>query len=280
MYVLFLDGNKVIEGLAAVRATTPRHLTIYIAVPICVFLVCICAVASVIVRNRSRLNRQRTQRNGQKAFFISQGMGVAGEKPSLNSSHRFLDHSSLAGSTSMTFTRSGSPQRQGRSTASSKVPPATHMQIRPSPMNSTTNTSTSQLQPTQFSPSHVQPSPYIYPSITTECAYPSADGAPMRPPFTSPPIPAYGSPAYMNGHVSNAEFQRYPQVKGVSCSGYPQSGGSSACTTDIGLDQSGNSFITGAGPQCDPVNVQESQNRRFFCVSPSSGQENASHLQT
>ncbi|KAL5111147.1 Fibroblast growth factor receptor-like 1 [Taenia crassiceps] len=280
VHISLKDGNKVIEGMGDVRETTPRHLTIYIAVPICVFLVCICAVASVIIRNRSRLNRQRIQRNGQKAYFISQGMGVAGEKPSLNSSHRFLDHSSLAGSASMTFTRSGSPQRQGRSTVSSKVPPATHMQIRPSPMNSTTNTSTSQLQPTQFSPSHVQPSPYIYPSLTNECAYPSVESVPMRPPFTSPPIPAYGSPAYMNGHVSNVEFQRYPQVKGVSCSGYPQSGGSSACTTDIGLDQSGNPFITGTGSQCDPVNAQESQNRRFFCVSPSSGQENASHLQT
>ncbi|KAH9287226.1 hypothetical protein ECG_01326 [Echinococcus granulosus] len=280
VHISLKDGDKIIEGLGDVRETTPRHLTIYIVVPICVFLVCICAVASVIIRNRSRLNRQRTQRNDQKAFFISQGMGASGEKPSLNSSHRFLDHSSLTGSASMTFTRGGSPQHQGRSTVSSKVSPAAHVQIRSSPMNSTTNTSTSQLQPMQFSPSHMHPSPYVYPSPTTECAYLSAEGVPMRPPFPSPSIPTYASPAYMNGHVPNIEFQRYPQVKGVSYSGYPQSGGSSACTADIGLDQSGNPFITGSGPQCDPVNGQESQNRRFLCASPSSGQENTSHLRT
>ncbi|KAM3171648.1 hypothetical protein ACTXT7_016189 [Hymenolepis weldensis] len=279
VHISLKDGDKIIEGMHDVQETTPRHLTIYIAVPICVFLICIGAVASLIIRNRTRQNRQRSQRNGQKPFFISQGMSGGGcEKPSLNSSHRFLDQSSIAGSASMTFTRSGSPQRQGRSTVSSKVPPigSGHIQMRPSPMNSTTNTSTSQIPPTQFSPGHVQPSSYIYPSPNTECAYLSADGVPMRPPYTSPPISTYGPPAYMNGHVPGVDFQRYPQgIKGVSYSGYPQSGDSSACTTDMGIDPIGNPFLTG-----EPIGNQDPQNRRFLCVSPSSGQGSGNHLQT
>ncbi|VDO11210.1 unnamed protein product [Rodentolepis nana] len=279
VHISLKDGDKIIEGMGDVQETSPRHLTIYIAVPICVFLICIGAVASLIVRNRSRQNRQRSQRNGQKPFFITQNLsGGGGEKPSLNSSHRFLDQSSIAGSASMTFTRSGSPQRQGRSTVSSKVPPVgpCHMQMRPSPMNSTTNTSTSQIPTTQFSPGHVQPSSYIYPSPNTECAYLSADGVPMRPPYASPPISTYGPPAYMNGHVPSVDFQRYPQgVKGVSYPGYPQSGDSSACTTDMGIDPSGNPFMTG-----EPIGNQDHQNRRFLCVSPSSGQDSGSHLQT
>lgn len=274
-----LDGDEIIEGLGDIQKPTSRHLTIYIALPICVFLVCIGAVISLIIRNRSRQDRQRSQRNGQKPFFISQGMNRGGDKPSLNSSHRFLDHSSIAGSASMTFTRSGSPHHRGPSTISSKVPPAAaglaHMQMRPSPISSTTNTSTSQMFSTQFSPALVQHSPYIYPSPNTECAYLSVNRVPIRPPCTSPPISTYNSPAYRNDHVPNMEFQCCPQIKGVSYPGYPQSGDSSACTSEIGLDPLGNPIMT----KGKSVNNQDPQHRNFLCLNPSSGQEGGNNLE-
>ncbi|VDD77698.1 unnamed protein product [Mesocestoides corti] len=278
VHVSIKDGDKIIEGLRDAEEATSRHLTIYIAVPICVFLICICAVASLVIRNRSRQSRQRNQRNGHKSYFISHGIGTSAgsRKLSLNSSHRFLDQSSLTGSASMAFTRSGSPPRQGRSSASSKIAPTPHVPMRPSPMNSTTNTSASQIYPPQFSPGHLQSPSY------TECAYFSADGAPIGAPYASPPISAYAPPppppAYLNGQVSGVDYQRYPPMKGVPHPAYPRSGESSAYTTDLGFDQSGNPFVVGPGAQYDPTVKQEAPNRRILCVSPSSGQETPGHL--
>lgn len=270
-------------GLSPDTDTSPRHLTTYIAVPICVFLICICAVASLIIRNQNRQSRQRGRNDGQKSFFIAPGVGTSVGKPSLNSSQRFLDHSSLTGSASMTFTRSDSPPRHGKSTVvSSKVPSAVHaahMQMRPSPISSATSTSACQIPASQFTPSHLQP-PYIYPSPATECVYFTADGTPMaQQPYSSPAVSTFGRPAYMNAHVPNVDYQPYTPMKlDPTLPGFGKSGESSVCTTD-GFEQPGYpSFMAGGGPHFNPV-ISPEPNGRVPCVSPSSGKDAACHLQ-
>ncbi|VDN41584.1 unnamed protein product, partial [Dibothriocephalus latus] len=143
------------------KNATPRKLTIYIAVPICVFLICFCAVISLIIRNRGRRNRQPMVNQRSQKFFLSQG------KLGMNSSNHYLDHSSLAGSNSMGFSRSGSPRV--RSVPSNVDRPAGHMQLRPSPV-STCDTSTQQV-PSSISPNHLHSMQYLYPNSATECAY-------------------------------------------------------------------------------------------------------------
>ena len=221
-------------------------------VPICIFLVCFCTVASLIIRNHSCQNQRLHHQNGQKSLVVSQSMGILAEKPSLNSSHRCLNRSSIAGSASMTFTRSGSPQLQGKSSVSSRLPPAIHLHMHPSSMNSTINITTSQLQQSsKLPPRHVQPTSNFYPSLNTECVCLTEGGVLTRPPCVPSPIPTYGPPAYMNGLIPKSDFQRYSQVKGVSHNGYPPSGNSSACTTGMGSDHQ-----LGSASQCGPTSGQ------------------------
>lgn len=284
----FLGDDGIIDALTNPKLTTPRRLTIYISVPICVFLICLCAVASLIIRNRSRQNRQRSVNQRSHKFFLNQNKSAG-----LNSSNRYLDHSSIAGSTSMAFSRSGSPR--GRSLCSktnnttvNTTSTINHAHMRPSPLSTANNSS--QHVPSTIASNQVHNMQYMYPSSVTECAYFTPDGSAQCPIGYAPM--AYPAPGtYLNG----VNYQHFPP-EGIQhpgglpmppvCNGTPAggmsqhqnafpncSGESSACT-DLGFDGSTTPFSAGHYSHTP----QESEGR-LLCVSPSSGPESNSHLQ-
>nr|VZH98637.1 unnamed protein product [Spirometra erinaceieuropaei] len=292
-----VKDDSSIEMPTDQKNATPRKLTIYIAVPICVFLICFCAVVSLIIRNRGRRNRQRIVNHRSQKFFLNQG------KLGTNSSNHYLDHSSLAGSNSMGFSRSGSPRV--RSVPSNADRPSGHMQMRPSPVSTTDNST--QHAPSSISPNHLHSMPYLYPSPATECAYFPADGSGQCPiAYGGVPYGPTSTPAqpnnFLKGHLGGVEYPHFSTggmhhppnsnpsmpcngglqqtagsgssggLKGVH-SGFQQCSVESSACTDLGFDQPSPPFSTTHYnfPSQEPEG-------RVLCVSPSSGPESTAHL--